>query len=139
MAETLAQSDNLANVRYKSGQIHVYEVDESGKKTHISHDKALEDRGYDPADSAANYALRNQEQPTETPEQPSGNPEIDALRREMLELMRQMEANNERRHQEDPVEEQRKAIYGNGALKRRQLAYAVGGEKRLLPPQPDSS
>lgn len=97
MAETLAESENLAVSQYDNGRVHVYEVDpETGKKTHISHDKALEDRGYDPADSAANYALK----PPEAAEAPTDNSEIDTLRSEMLELMRQMEVNNERRHQE---------------------------------------
>ncbi len=101
MPETLASSENVDVIKDSINRIQVYDVDPAtGKKTHISEDQVLTDRGYDPADSAANYALKPPETTIAPAEKPPTTPEIDALRSEMLELMRQMEASNERRHQE---------------------------------------
>jgi len=93
----LSQFDgNFSGKTYDgSGAKHIWGVDpNTGKETHLKNDDVLKAYGHDPQDSKDNLGLKN------APEQPIGNTEIDTLRGEMLEMIRQMEANNERRHQE---------------------------------------
>src|SRR6266511_3092792 len=56
-----------------------------------------------------------------------------------IQILIRPDRNDKRRKQEYPIEEQRKAVHRERALKRRQLARAAGDEEHLLTVQSEAS